>query len=89
MKAVQVEGQELPWVDAAEPTLGVGEVRIANKATALNRADLAQRAGHYAPPPGASSILGLECAGVVEEVGEVVGRFREVDHVCELLAGGG
>ena len=89
MKAVQVEGQELPWVDAAEPTLGVGEVRIANKATALNRADLAQRAGHYAPPPGASSILGLECAGVVEEVGEGVGRVREGDRVCALLAGGG
>lgn len=89
MKAIQVEGQELSWIDAPEPTLGVGEVLIANKATALNRADLAQRAGHYAPPQGASSILGLECAGVVEEVGEGVARVREGDRVCALLAGGG
>ncbi len=89
MKAIQVDGQKLQWDDVVEPALGVGEVRIANRATALNRADLAQRAGHYAPPPGASLILGLECAGVVEAVGEGVGRVREGDHVCALLAGGG
>ncbi|HIC35710.1 MAG TPA: NAD(P)H-quinone oxidoreductase [Pseudomonadales bacterium] len=89
MKAIQVDGQELRWNDVVEPPLGVGEVRIANRATALNRADLAQRAGHYAPPPDASLILGLECAGVVEAVGEGVGRVREGDHVCALLAGGG
>ena len=89
MKAIQVDGQELRWNDVVEPPLGVGEVRIANRATALNRADLAQRAGHYAPPPDASLILGLECAGVVEAGGEGVGRVREGDHVCALLAGGG
>lgn len=89
MKAIQVDGRELRWEDVVEPPLGVGEVRIANQATALNRADLAQRAGHYAPPSGASSILGLECAGIVEAVGEGVGRVREGDHVCALLAGGG
>ena len=50
MKAIQVEGQELSWSDAPEPTLGVGEVLIANKATALNRADLAQRARTPRPP---------------------------------------
>jgi len=54
MKAIQVEGQELRWNDVVEPPLGVGEVRIINRATALNRADLAQRVGDYAPPPGAS-----------------------------------
>lgn len=89
MKAIQVDGQELRWNEVVEPPLGVGEVRIANRATALNRADLAQRAGHYAPPPGASLILGLECAGVVEAIGEGVGRVREGDRVCALLAGGG
>ena len=89
MKAIQVEGQELRWNDVVEPPLGVGEVRIINRATALNRADLAQRVGDYAPPPGASLILGLECAGVVEAIGEGVGRVREGDHVCALLAGGG
>jgi putative PIG3 family NAD(P)H quinone oxidoreductase len=50
------------------------------KATALNRADLLQAAGRYPPPPGASQILGLEAAGVVEGTGE---------HVFFLLPGGG
>ena len=62
---------------------------IRNRATAINRADLAQRAGAYPPPPGASSILGLECAGEVVGVGEGVSRYVVGDRVCALLAGGG
>ncbi|MDE0008428.1 MAG: NAD(P)H-quinone oxidoreductase [Gammaproteobacteria bacterium] len=89
MKAILVEGDELIWGDAPEPTLGAGEVKIDNCATAVNRADLAQRAGGYPPPPGASPILGLECAGVVLEVGEGVTRVKSGDRVCALLAGGG
>ena len=89
MKAILVEGDELVWGDAPEPSLGVGEVKIDNRATAVNRADLAQRTGGYPPPPGASPILGLECAGVVREVGEGVTRVRPGDEVCALLAGGG
>ena len=89
MKAILVEGDELTWGDAPEPSLGPGEVKIDNRATAVNRADLAQRAGGYPPPPGASPILGLECAGVVREVGEGVTRVKPGDEVCALLAGGG
>ena len=89
MKAILVEGDELTWGDAPEPSLGPGEVKIDNRATAVNRADLAQRTGGYPPPPGASPILGLECAGVVREVGEGVTRVKPGDEVCALLAGGG
>lgn len=89
MKAIQIEGDELVWNDAPVPELGAGEIRIAVQATAVNRADLAQRAGNYPPPPGASDIMGLECAGEVVEVGEGVTRVRPGELVCALLAGGG
>jgi putative PIG3 family NAD(P)H quinone oxidoreductase len=63
-------------------------VKIKVAAAGLNRADLLQRAGLYPPPPGASDILGLECAGVISEVG--AGSSWQVgDRVCTLLAGGG
>ena len=90
MKAIRVEGDKLVWGKGApigEP--GPGEVRIAIRATAVNRADLAQRRGGYPPPPGASDILGLECAGVVDAIGEGVSRVAAGDEVCALLAGGG
>ena len=59
------------------------------KATGVNRADLIQRSGNYPPPKGASLILGLECAGVVKEVGKNTKSFKEGDEVCSLLSGGG
>jgi putative PIG3 family NAD(P)H quinone oxidoreductase len=71
------------------PTLGRTDVRIRVVATAVNRADLLQRQGFYAPPPGASPILGLECAGTVAEVGAEVRTVRPGDRVMALLAGGG
>ncbi len=89
MKAIVVEDNNMLWQDVPEPELGVGEVRIKVHATAVNRADLMQRQGAYPPPPGASSILGLECAGEVLEVGEGVTRVATGDAVCALLAGGG
>ena len=58
-------------------------------ATAVNRADVMQREGHYPPPPGASDILGLECAGVIASVGEGVTEWQLGDRVCALLSGGG
>ncbi len=58
-------------------------------ASAVNRADLLQRQGHYPPPKGASEIPGLECSGTVIEVGADVEGFRPGDQVCALLAGGG
>ena len=89
MKAIRILNGDLVWRDTEEPPLGPGEVRIENHATAVNRADLSQRAGHYPPPPGASPVLGLECAGVVAAVGEGVSRVVPGDEVCALLAGGG
>jgi tumor protein p53-inducible protein 3 len=58
--------------------------------TALNRADTLQRKGLYPPPPGATEVLGLELAGVVEEVGEGVdaGKWRTGDRVMALVSGG-
>ncbi|MDE0420816.1 MAG: NAD(P)H-quinone oxidoreductase [Gammaproteobacteria bacterium] len=89
MKAIDIRGDALVWDDTEAPALGPGKVRIENHATAVNRADLAQRAGGYPPPAGASPVLGLECAGVVTAVGEGVSRVEPGDEVCALLAGGG
>ena len=77
--------QQLP--DLQPP--GPGQVRVAVAATAVNRADLMQRAGHYPPPPGASAVLGLECAGTVDAVGPGVRTWSIGDRVCALLPGGG
>lgn len=88
MKALQgVEGQVV-WADEPSLACDVGQVRIRVAAAGLNRADLLQKAGHYPPPPGASQVLGLECSGVISEVGP--GSSWQVgDRVCALLAGGG
>ena len=93
MRAVVVESPgKAPVLRVAEvpaPGLGAGEVRIRVAAAAVNRADLMQAAGHYPPPPGASEILGLECAGEVMEVGNGVSGWKPGDRVMALLAGGG
>ena len=89
MKAIEVAGDSLVWTDVDDVTPGPGEVRIRIRATAVNRADLAQRQGGYPPPPGASAILGLECAGTVDAVGDGVEKVAVGDAVCALLAGGG
>src|SRR5690242_21009982 len=75
--------------EAPSPPLGDEDVRIRVHATAVNRADLLQRQGFYPPPPGASPILGLECAGVVAEVGARVRGLAAGERVMALLAGGG
>ena len=90
MYAIQVSGDELVWRDSEDAgSPGPGEVLISVRAPAINRADLVQRQGGYPPPPGASPILGLECAGEVAQVGEGVSRVQVGDAVCALLAGGG
>ena len=89
MKAILLDAGKLRLGEADEPEVGVGAVKIAVHASAVNRADLVQAAGAYPPPPGASDILGLECSGEVLEVGEGVSRVAPGDKVCALLAGGG
>ncbi|HUP25168.1 MAG TPA: NAD(P)H-quinone oxidoreductase [Thermoanaerobaculia bacterium] len=76
-------------VELADPEPGVGEVLIDVRATALNRADLLQMRGLYPPPPGESSVPGLECAGVIVACGPETSRYQSGDRVMALLAGGG
>jgi putative PIG3 family NAD(P)H quinone oxidoreductase len=71
------------------PPLTPGSLRIRVAATAVNRADLLQRRGLYPPPPGASPILGLECAGEVAEVAPEVPDWKPGERAMALLAGGG
>jgi putative PIG3 family NAD(P)H quinone oxidoreductase len=89
MRAILVHDGTLTIGDAPSPTPGPAELRIRVHATAVNRADLLQAAGHYPPPPGASTILGLECAGVVAETGADVRGWSIGDRVMALLPGGG
>src|SRR5690625_2487837 len=80
MRAITVTADSrLELTEVPDPSPAPGEVVVDVAAAGVNRADLLQRAGHYAPPPGASDILGLEVSGTV----------REGDRVCALLAGGG
>src|SRR3712207_6242968 len=79
----------LTWAEVPDPVCGPGEVLVDVAATAVNRADLLQRQGFYPPPKGASDILGLECSGIVSEIGEGVTGWSAGDEECALLAGGG
>ncbi|MGA4690715.1 NAD(P)H-quinone oxidoreductase [Rhodococcus sp. AB351] len=79
----------LRWTEQPDPDLPPGHVLLDVAATAVNRADLLQRRGLYPPPPGASDILGLECSGVISELGEGVTGWNIGDKVCALLTGGG
>ncbi len=94
MHAVTLDGFGEPdtmrWAQIPDlPDPGVGEVLIDVVAAGLNRADLLQRQGFYPPPPGASDILGMECSGVIAQVGEGVRDWKPGDQVCALLSGGG
>lgn len=76
-------------VERPVPKPGPDEVLIRVAAAGVNRPDVIQRLGHYAPPPGASTIMGLELAGEIVAVGadvpaEVIGQL-----VCALVSGGG
>ncbi len=103
MRAVTISqtdaGPRLVWSSVPEPEPGPGEALVTVRTTAVNRADLAQAAGRYPPPPGVTDILGLEMAGVVTDPGPPVagpaaggsgGEAWQVgDRVCALLPGGG
>lgn len=93
MKGVVVREPGGPDVLAVQtlpdPAPAEGEILIRNRATALNRADVLQRMGFYPPPPGASEVPGLECAGEVEALGPGVSGIRTGERVFALLAGGG
>lgn len=93
MLAIIADGPGSPDVLAVRevetPRPGAGEVLVKVAAAGVNRADLLQRQGHYPPPPGASSILGLECSGEIAEIGPGVTGWEVGDACVALLAGGG
>jgi NADPH2:quinone reductase len=93
MKAIEITrpgGPEtLRLTERPAPVPGAGEVLIRVEAAGINRPDVLQRKGGYAPPPGASDLPGLEIAGRIEG-GDVAGSgFSIGDAVCALLTGGG
>lgn len=79
----------LEWVEHPDPEPREGEVVVDVVASAVNRADVMQRKGHYPPPPGASDVPGLECSGRIAALGPGVNGWSVGDEVCALLAGGG
>jgi len=81
--------EAMRWEEVPDPVAGPDEVLVDVVASAVNRADLLQRQGHYDPPPGTSPYLGLECSGRVAAVGEDVEGWAVGDEVCALLTGGG
>jgi NADPH2:quinone reductase len=96
MQAVEITSFGGPEVlrlgERPVPEPGAGELRIRVTASGVNRPDVLQRMGHYAPPPGASDLPGLEVAGVVES-GDADAMadagLRVGDRVCALVSGGG
>jgi len=96
MRAVEITSFGGPEVlrlgERPVPQPGIGELLIRVAASGINRPDVLQRMGHYAPPPGTSDLPGLEVAGVVES-GDALAMaeagIRVGDRVCALVAGGG
>ena len=90
MRAIVAEsGTDLAWREVPDVTAADGEVVVDVVTAGVNRADLLQAAGHYPPPPGASTTIGLEVSGRISEVGPGVTAWTVGQPVCALLAGGG
>ena len=96
MQAVEIAAfgppEGLRLTERPRPQPGSGELLIRVAASGVNRPDVLQRKGHYAPPPGASDLPGLEVAGTVEagdEAAMAQAGIRVGDRVCALVAGGG
>jgi len=75
-----------------DPVAAAGEMLVKVSASGINRPDVLQRKGAYAPPPGASDLPGLEIAGTIigGDIAELAAAgFKLGDRVCALVAGGG
>jgi len=94
MKAVRIHefgGPDvLKYEEAEMPVPGPGQVRIKVAATSVNYADVGRRAGHFPLVPGESLpvIPGLECAGIIDEVGQGVTSVKQGDRVLARCSGG-
>ncbi len=93
MIAIDPEGpggpEVLVPVERPVPAPAAGEVLIKVAAAGVNRPDVLQRRGLYAPPPGATSIPGLEVSGEIVALGEGVDPVLLGQSVCALISGGG
>lgn len=93
MAAVEIAApggpEQLRPVERPVPVPGHGQILIRVAWAGVNRPDVLQRMGSYAPPPGASDLPGLEASGEVAAVGAGVSRWQVGDRVCALLPGGG
>ena len=93
MRAMEISQHGGPEVlrsaDIPVPVPGHGQILIKVAYAGVNRPDALQRAGAYAPPPGASPLPGLEASGTIAAVGEGVTEWSAGDAVCALLPGGG
>ncbi len=96
MRAVEITSFGGPEVlrlgERPLPQPSTGELLIRVSASGINRPDVLQRLGHYAPPPGTSDLPGLEVAGVVESGDDAAMADAGIhvgDRVCALVAGGG
>lgn len=86
------DNKNLVWSEVEDPQIKAEEVLVKIYAAALNRADLLQRQGTYPSPAGCPQWMGLEIAGVIEEVGSEAAKkskWKVGDKVCALLGGGG
>jgi NADPH:quinone reductase len=93
MKFVSTTGNGMPDVmqlsEGPLPIVGDADVLIRVAYAGVNRPDIAQRQGNYAPPANASPIMGLEVSGEIVAIGQNVARWRVGDTVCALTPGGG
>ena len=79
----------LQIVERLRPVPGEDEMLVRVRAAGMNRMDVLQRQGNYPLPPDASDVLGVELAGVVENLGSDVSRFKRGDRVMALVSSGG
>ena len=88
--AVRPGGPEVLQLSSGPlPAVRDGEVVIRVQAAGVNRVDCQQRSGTYAPPPGATNVLGVEVAGEVVATGNGVTTFHIGNRVCALVDSGG
>jgi putative PIG3 family NAD(P)H quinone oxidoreductase len=92
MLAVEIASFDPPGTlrvtERTTPILKPDEILIAVEAAGVSRVNILQRRGKYPPPPGASDLPGLDCAGAVAAVGDAVTQWKVGDRVCALVSGG-
>ena len=89
MKFINYKNGELFVDDVSISNPIDNQIQIRVFSSGINRADILQKNGYYPAPKGESEIIGLECSGIVERVGNSVQNFQIGDRVCAILGGGG